>query len=658
MLRNQYQSLTRIQKTLCWLSLIVLSGFIPSAAHASKPEQVLAAQVPGGAVRVLVLIMDKRWPWGGLRIEDDKGTILVPLVEPDRQALSSLDAVSQRALESLKQPPAMSEAHVKAANAILALRLVSDWTFARAAGMGVELPMGLHPRMIKVLLLNANGDLVTTIGPVSVRNDAGPPAPLELHAQATPQGISLGWRTAPHADAVPAYAYSVQRDSGTEHDTLTPHARLLTIDKSGRAIPYVDHAAPVGAVLNYQLRLVDILGVPSKPDSVQIYSPDFEAAIPPTHQTAKAGRGIVTLTWTPVSNPRTRGLVVERAQLIKGPYELLTPEGLSPQTSQYEDHHVMPGAVYYYRVRAEMPNGEVGPATDPAIAQPLSATALSAPQGLKANVGISQVALTWSPVPGVSVAGYIVERRAASSAPRWTRLNTRLAPSARYIDMIGPSQGGIFEYRVTAVATDEGLSPPSTLLRVQLKDTVPPGPPIVLSASGADGRVRIHFTPAGPAAKTVQVVLLRSDSSQEEGLVVGAPVPVATGIIRDDWVHGGQAYWYRLVAFDKEGNRSLEGQAFEVRVGAISLPTPRAPSVHYAAQPVPEIKLAFDAPPPHVRVIVEVQRDDGRWQRVAGPLDGTSAVDLNPPGPHASYRIVYVGEDGGAGRPSPSAASQ
>lgn len=649
------QSVSHIRKTLCLAGLIALSVCIPTAAHAVDPGRIFAARVPDGRVRVLVLLSGPGQPLlGGLRIEDGRGAVLAARVEPDSQAQAGLDEASQSALETLRRPPAVDKANTKIARAVLMFRLISSWTFARAAGMGLELPQGVHPHAIKVVLLGADGRPARVIGSVRVHTDSGPPAPIALHAKAAPAGVTLRWQMASHSDE-PVYAYVVERDFGTEKDKLTLHPRLLTTEKPGQPAPYVDSAPPVDAKIVYKLGLVDVLGVPGAPASAAVYSPDFAAGMPPGHQTAKAGRGLVTLTWTPVSNPRTRGLVVERSQLVKGPYDLLTPKGLSPRSAQYKDRNIMPGAVYYYRVRAVMPNGDLGPATDPVSAQPLSATALKAPQGLKAKAGISQVALTWDPVPGVSVAGYVVERRAAPES-QWTRLNARLAPGPRYLDMVGPSAGGTFEYRVTAVATDEGVSKPSAILQVRLRDTVPPAPPILLSASGADGRVRIRFSPAPPAWKTAQVVLLRSDSPQKEGLVIGAPVPASVGGIEDNWVQGGQVYWYCLVAFNKEGDRSQESQAFEVRVGAASLPAPKAPHVEYTEQPAPEVRLTFDAPPPHVLVIVQVQAADGHWQKVAGPVAGTSAVDLNPPGPRANYRLIYVGESEGAGPPSPSAA--
>jgi hypothetical protein len=642
-----------------WIAGVALSAWCGAAAAATAGnERVFAGAVPGGAVRVLVVVADGPWPAGGLRIEDAAGAVLLAHVEADPNAYAELDAASQGALGALHRASASGAADANTASAVRALRLLSDWTFARAAGAGVELPAALHPKSVRVVLLNAAAEPAATLGPVTVQTDGGPPAPTALRATATASGVRLQWQTAASAATVPAYGYTVERSAGGDRDLLTRHALLLGLDKPGVATPFVDHAPPVETTVGYALRLVDVLGVPSAAATAEVYSPDFAAGAPPAGQVASAGKGVVTLSWTPAANSRARGLVVERAALIDGPYELLTPDGLSPQTARFEDRQVLPGAGYYYRVRAVTPGGALGPAADPVRARPLAASALPAPQGLVADVGTSQVSLRWQPVPGVALAGYIVERRATAAAPRWARLNSRLDPDTRYLDVVGPSAGGSFEYRVTAVASDEGVGAPSEVVRVALTDSVPPAAPVLLAASGTDGRVQIRFAAAEPVERTAQVALLRAESALEEGLVVGAPVAATAGSIGDDWVQAGRAYWYRLVAFDKAGNRGAETSAVEVRVAGAALPAPNAPAVVYAAQPAPRVTIDFDPPPPHARVIVEVERDDGAWRKVVGPMSGTSAVDLDPPGPHAKYRLVYVGENGGAGAPSAAATAK
>lgn len=620
----------------------------------SEAPRLYAAQVPGGAVHVLVVVTDGPWP-AAMRIEEGSGAVLVPQLGSDADAARSLDAASQSALLSLRKPPP-ADVSGKSLSAILALKVLSDWSFARAAGAGVELPSSAHPKSIRAVLLDVNGASIATLGPVNVLADAGPPAAAALKAEATAAGITLRWQAPASAASVPAYAYRVERSDGAQVEMLTLHPQLLTLAANKTANPFVDRTPPLETSLGYSLRIIDVLGVQSAPASTQLFSPDLAAAAPPAGLAAKAGRGSVLLTWTPSGNPHSGGLVVERAQLILGPYEVLTPDGLSTQSARYEDKQVLAGASYFYRVRALSAKGSPGPPGDPVRAQPLGLAALPAPQGLHADIGASRIMLTWQPVPGLALAGYIVERRASADATRWARLNARLTPEPRFTDVIGVSSGGNFEYRVTAVATDESSSAPSSVLKAVLLDTTPPAAPRVVSASGADGHVVIRFAPAEPAGKSAQVAMLRADSAAEEGLVVGAPVAGSGGTLQDDWVLGGHAYWYRLIAFDAAGNRSATTEAFQVRVAAATLAVPHAPKVTFAATPTPQVTLAFDPPPPHARVIVQIQRDDGRWRNVAGPMIATSAIDPAPPGPHANYRLVYVSESGGLGKPSPSAA--
>jgi hypothetical protein len=634
--------------------LLMLSCQGLGSARAETPR-LYAGQVPGGGVRVLVVITEGAWPAGGLRIEDGSGAVLLQHLSSDPDAARALDAASQTALAALLHSPASSAAQAKSLTAILALRLVSDWGFARAAGAGVELPSGVQPKSLRAVLLDASGAATSTVGPVTVPSDLGPPPATALHADATAAGIVLHWQTPARAAAVPAYAYTVERNDGARVEPITLHPQLFILGADKAANPFVDHTPPVETSLTYALRIVDVLGVPSAPAAAQVFSPDLAAAAPPSAQVAKAGRGGVTLTWAPLSNPRTGALMVERSQLIEGPYERLTPAGLSAQDTRFEDKQVLAGASYFYRVRAVTPQGNLGPPGDPVRAQPLGQAALAAPQGLQADIGASRIVLTWTPVPGLALAGYIIERRAAADAARWARLNAKLDPEPRFTDVIGPSQGGSFEYRVTAVATDEASSAPSAGLKVALLDTTPPAAPRLVSTSGADGRVVIQFAAAEPAAKTAQVALLRADTALEEGLIIGAPAAATAGTLQDQWVHAGQVYWYRLVAFDAAGNRSAATEAFQVRVAAATLTAPAAPKLTFTATPAPIVNLTFDAPPPHARVIVQVERDDGRWRNIAGPMVATSAVDPAPPGPHSKYRLVYVGDSGGLGIPSPAA---
>ncbi len=259
------------------------------AAPADAASRVYAARTPGGAVRVL-LMTDGAWPAGGLRIEDASGAVLVAHVVADPAAAAKLDAASQNALRALAHPLEASDPQAKTAGTLLMLRMLSDFDFARAGGMAAELPAGTHTAALRVVLLNADGTAAATLGPVQVADDAGPPAAAALTAVAEARGVTLKWQTAARTSGVPAYAYTVERSASGAHETLTLHPQLLTVDK-GTANPFIDHAPPVETDVTYQLRLVDVLGVPSAPAVVQVNSPDFAAGAPPSGLAAKEHAG-------------------------------------------------------------------------------------------------------------------------------------------------------------------------------------------------------------------------------------------------------------------------------------------------------------------------------------------------------------------------------
>ena len=152
-------------------------------------------------------------------------------------------------------------------------------------------------------------------------------------------------------------------------------------------------------------------------------------------------------------------------------------------------------------MRAVTPGGALGAPGDPLHAQALAPAALAAPSGTCGEVGTNQVVITWKAVAGTDLAGYIIERRAAASAPRWARLNTRLLAEHALSRHHRRPSGGSFEYRVTAVATDEGQSPPSAVLQVALVMPSRHRAPTCSRVSGADGHVQIRFAPAEPGGE-------------------------------------------------------------------------------------------------------------------------------------------------------------
>jgi hypothetical protein len=295
------------------------------------------------------------------------------------------------------------------------------------------------------------------------------------------------------------------------------------------------------------------------------------------------------------------------------------------------------------------------------MAQPRNPGAPPKVDGLTADAGQTRVRLTWKPV-GFPVAGYFVERRAitgAAGVENWVRLNPRVTPEALYDDYLGLSSDAKMEYRVLAVAFDNAEGPVSASVQIVLADRSLPDAPSITGSTGADGKTLINFVPADQ--KTAQFLVLRSGREGDLGVVIGDPLPGAARQFTDLYVSPGEKYWYRLVAVDKNGNRSDPTRPVAIRIGSPQMPTPSTPTAQYTASPYPHVVLQFQPPPAGLGLIVERQEQAASgqtnndqtkngWIRIAGPMTAQTATDNNPPASGSvGYRISYVASDGKVG---------
>ena len=136
--------------------------------------------------------------------------------------------------------------------------------------------------------------------------------------------------------------------------------------------------------------------------------------------------------------------------------------------------------------------------------------------------------------------------------------------------MLGMASDVTMEYHVLAVGFDNAEGTPSNSVRVVVPDISIPEPPSITAASGADGKSQINFTPALPATRSAQFLVLRSGSEADLGVVIGDPLAGDAREFTDLYVSPGESYWYRLVAVGANGNRSDPTQAVAIRVGSPS----------------------------------------------------------------------------------------
>jgi hypothetical protein len=592
--------------------------------------------------------------------------VLVPQIKTgEPTALGPLSVEDQDTIQKLSAALAVPDSSPQRKNllAILSLRVFSEPSFARALGLSWTLdnvPPG--SRAYKVEGLDSAGKPTVQMTSSSVDSSqatAPPSAPDGVQANGDRNGVSLFWNPPADNHQPSVIAYAIERDGGGQSGApVTAKPAVVGLRWDPKKPLVVDRNAPANEMLTYRVFSVDALGRRSAGTSIRIFYPDFHALEPPHPVTAAGGVGKIVVNWPAEQKPNLAGYVVERAFLYAGPYEALAAQALPPATAEYEDATVRGGTTYYYRVRTVNSRGDLGNPSSPAAAQPQNPGAPPKVGGLAADTGQTRVRLTWKPVV-FPVAGYFVERRAVTGeagVEKWVRLNPHVTPEPLYDDYLGLASDAKMEYRVLAVAFDNAEGPVSASVQVVLADRSVPEAPSITGSSGADGKALLNFFPALPVERTAQFLILRSGREGDLGVVIGDPLPGDARQFTDLYVSPGEKYWYRLVAVDKNGNRSDPTRPVAVRIGSPQIPTPPAPTAQFAATPYPQVVLQFQPPPAGLNLIVERQDQTTNeqtthgWIRIAGPMTLQTATDNNvPKSGRVGYRISYVATDGKVG---------
>ncbi len=629
-----------------------------SATAQDAPGALFAASSGKGHISLLWFPPPSKWPAGGWKLSDSSGQVLVPQINMgDATALQSLSVEDADAIQKLPAVLATPDATPKRKTLIniIGLRALSEPAYARALGLSWTLDnVAAGSRTYKVEGLDSAGKPtgLQLTGSAIDSSQATPlsPAPTGVQVKVDERGVSLFWEAPAENRQLPVIAYAIERDGGGQSAAAVTAKLVIPGSRWDSKLPLVlDRNAPPNEMLTYRVFSVDAFGRRSAGTSIRIFYPDFHALEPPQPVTAAAGAGKVVVNWPAQQKPNLAGYIVERAFLYAGPYEALAAQALPPVTAQYEDATVRGGTTYYYRVRAVNSRGDLGNPSSAAVAQPRNPAAPPKIDGLAADVGQTRVRLTWKP-GDLPVAGYFVERRAVTGSAgveNWVRLNPHVTPEPLYDDYLGLSSDAKMEYRVLAVGFDNAEGPASASVQVVLADRSLPGAPSITGSSGADGKTLLNFVPADE--KTAQFLVLRSGREPDLGVVIGDPLPGDVRQFTDLYVSPGEKYWYRLVAVDKNGNRSDPTRPIAIRIGSPQIPAPPVPTAQFAGTPYPHVVLQFQPPPSGLSVIVERQ-DQTSWIRIAGPMTAQTATDNNPAASgNTSYRISYVSADGKVG---------
>ena len=569
--------MTRRKHLLATATIFVLASCL--AAAQDSTGAMFAASDGKGHVSLLWFPPPANWPAGGWKLSDSTGQIIAPQIKiGDAAALKALSVEDADAVSKLQPVLAKPDASAQHKNlvAILALKAFSDSNYARALGLSWTLDnVAPGSRTYKAEGLDDAGKIVgpqlTSSAVDSSQATPPPPGPADVQAKGDHSGVSLAWTPAAENRQLPVISYAIERDGGGQSGAAVNAKPVIVGTHWDPKVPlFLDRNAPGNDTLTYHIFSVDVFGRRSAAGTVRIFYPDFNALAPPEPVSATAGVAKIVIAWKAEQKANLAGYIVERSFLEGGPYEVLTAQALPPATAQYGDAAVRGGSSYYYRVRAVNSRGDLGNPSSAVLAQPKNPAAPPKIEGLAADLGQTRVRLSWKPV-SFPVAGYFIERRSITGiagAEKWVRLNSHVTPEPLYDDYLGGTSDAKMEYRIVPVAFDNAEGPASNSVQVAVADRSVPFPPSITDSSGVGGKALLSFMPASPSEKTAQFLVVRSASSKDLGVVIGDPLPGSARQFTDLYVSPGKNYWYRLVAVDKNGNRSDPTQPVAIHVGA------------------------------------------------------------------------------------------
>jgi hypothetical protein len=582
---------------------------------------------------------------------------------------AGLDAEKQKALRHYldieaeadrQSSPEKKTAFVREA---FGAQLITAANPAAAAFMGLSLEDPSAPRgataVYTVFAVSPSGERMYAASTPTKLDPLPPPDPPSgFRAELQRNKVGLFWSTPDPAtrNSAAAVTYEIRRrDPGGKVEVLTPEPILKLRDAGKTPTPgFVDDKPLIEVRDSYTITSLDLFGRRGAESSpVETFMPDFGALDPPTHIVENNDGGRTTISWEATPNSHRVGWKVLRALNPEAVGEPLTPQPV--KTTSVVDTTGTPGTAYYYQIFAVNQRGDT---SIPAISKGVvfkSGKTPTAPSKLSAEPKTGRIVLNWQP-PAEPVAGYQVER--SIERKEWTILNATATSEPRYEDVYSRDATGTFSYRVVSWSFEDNKSVPSEAISVTLADTNPPMMPIVNGIDGADGKVILHFSPRGGSDDAAGFYILRSRVVTEPGQVVNTDMLKSDATqLTDLDVEAGTVYFYRVVAVDAAGNRSLPTDPASVQVAEPVLVAPPSPRAHFETKPFPHVVFDFQAPKnASTRWTLERKEVDGKWMLIQGPFPAgtTTVMDAHPPtGAKATYRLVSMATNGAIGPKSP-----
>ncbi|MFZ1030600.1 MAG: glycoside hydrolase family 44 protein, partial [Candidatus Acidiferrales bacterium] len=266
---------------------------------------------------------------------------------------------------------------------------------------------------------------------------------------------------------------------------------------------------------------------------------------------ATAGNAQITLSWSADSG--ATGYYVKRSTITGGPYTQIATQS----STTYADAGLTNGTKYFYVVAAYNSAGASANSAEASATPTLPPP--SAPTGLSAAAGNTQITLTWTASAGAT--SYHVKRSTTSRAE--TQIS---APTANSFTDTGLTNGAKYFYVVSAVNAGGESANSSEVSATPTAPATPPPTPTGLQAT--PGNTQVALTWNATTGATSYHVKRSTTSGGPFNSTLASP----TGTnYTDAAVINGTAYYYVVSAVNATGESANSAQ-----VSA----TPTAPTVN------------------------------------------------------------------------------
>ena len=325
--------------------------------------------------------------------------------------------------------------------------------------------------------------------PVGSPDTQPPTAPQGLTASGSLTSVQLSWSASTDNTGVVRYGVHRSTSSGFTPSTSNRVATTTTT-------AYTDAGLAAGTYY-YKVVAEDAAGLVSAPsDEASARVGDTAPPSAPGTLSATGGNGGATLSW----GAATDDVGVARYHVHRSTTSGFTPSAANRVATatglSYAETGLAPGS-YHYRVVAEDAAGNLGPASNEAVAVIHADTAPpSTPSGLSAVASGTTISLDWSAsTDDGGVVGYDVHRSASSGFTPSATNRIGQPTATTFAD--GGLAAGTYYYKVVARDAAGNVSTPSAEASATVADTPSPGLVAAYGFSEGSGTITSDSTGNG-----------------------------------------------------------------------------------------------------------------------------------------------------------------